>query len=576
MLQNFVNWCVGHQDFTLELGESLLVAAIVALVLWCPAALKSRLRAGEAAALRFHARHRLTTMLLIALVPIAIRIALLPLVPVPIPYVSDEFSHLLLADTFAAGRITNPPHPLAQHFETTYVTQQRVYASVYPPAHGLVMGIAKMFGLHPFFGVLAEVALLMMAMVWMLEAWVPPRWMFLGALLALIRLGMWMTSYWGGALTAVGGVLILGSIRRLWQRPQVGPSILLGLGLMIVLNTRPYEGLLVGIATAAAVGLLYLKNRFVSKPAPWSFRHVGAPLGCALALGAALTGYYNWRLTESPLRTAYYNDQTQHGTPTAFIFQSAAIPRPALIEPYRDLSDNYESQRAAHAWARLPSAFWKTNGPKLSSIWHFYLHPLLALPLLALPWVLRRRANVALLCAGLFVSFGTALYPFYFAHYSAPVAGILILLVVEGVRQLAIWSRRRPGGGLNVAPLMVGSLLSMAILATLFALILHRRAPIDQPSLNASALIARQQIENRLTATGEKHLVLVRYGPQHIFHFPAIANRARIDDAAVVWARELDAASNATLLRYFKNRQVWMFEPDETPPQLVPLTRSFE
>jgi hypothetical protein len=47
-------------------------------------------------------------------------------------------------------------------------------------------------------------------------------------------------------------------------------------------------------------------------------------------------------------------------------------------------------------------------------------------------------------------------------------------------------------------------------------------------------------------------------------------NRADIDRARVVWARELDPAANSKLLNYYAGRTVWLFEPDATPPFIGP------
>jgi hypothetical protein len=73
-----------------------------------------------------------------------------------------------------------------------------------------------------------------------------------------------------------------------------------------------------------------------------------------------------------------------------------------------------------------------------------------------------------------------------------------------------------------------------------------------------------------LEHTPGKHLVMVRYEDEHNIHDEWVFNGAEIDGAKVVWARELDAAQNEKLFRYFKDRQVWLAEPDEDATELVP------
>ena len=79
------------------------------------------------------------SMALLALLPVALRLALLPQYPIPTPNVSDDFSYLLIADTLRHFRLANPVHPLHQFFETFFVLQEPSYASIFPLGQGFLV-----------------------------------------------------------------------------------------------------------------------------------------------------------------------------------------------------------------------------------------------------------------------------------------------------------------------------------------------------------------------------------------------------------------------------------------------------
>ena len=72
-----------------------------------------------------------------------LRLAMLPVLPVPLPFVPDDFSFLLAADTFLHGRLTNPTPAMWKFFQSIQLTVQPTYQSMYFPGHGLLLAAGQ-------------------------------------------------------------------------------------------------------------------------------------------------------------------------------------------------------------------------------------------------------------------------------------------------------------------------------------------------------------------------------------------------------------------------------------------------
>ncbi len=226
------------------------------------------------------------------------------------------------------------------------------------------------------------------------------------------------------------------------------------------------------------------------------------------------------------------------------------------IHRQKDLEDVFRWQLDAYNTKFSRAVFEQ----RLQDFWRFYLQPLLTLPLLFAPLVFRHRRGWVLLAAAIAVLAGNGFYPFFFPHYVAPLCALLMLLVVEGLRRMrAVRFRGRRVGAFVSRSIIL--LVPVSAFATLIGGLVQPWNVMTPATPRALAL-------QRLKEQGGKHLVLVRYGPRHIFHYGVVFNDADIDRSPVVWARELDPASNQALLDYYRDRDVWIFKPDEDPANL--------
>jgi hypothetical protein len=507
------------------------------------------------------ARQRRLSVLLCFTTALVMRVGLLPIMPAPAPAFQDDFSYLLAADTFAHWRLANPPHPMWTHFETFHIIFHPTYASMYPPAQGLLLLAGRILG-HPFVGVALSLGLMCAAICWMLQAWLPPGWALLGGLLPVTRIGMftyWANSYCGGALAAIGGALVLGAWPRVVRRHRLGDALLLGLGLAILANSRPYEGFILALPVALSLFLWMLGCR--RPPPKILLARVVLPVLLLLAVTGGAMGYYFSRVTDNPLHMPYQVNRATYGVAPYFVWQT---PNAEPAYRHAAMRDFYlHIELPAYQRMRSAAGLVRETAIKFLVIWGFYLGPVLTIPLFTLPWTLRDRRIRWLLIAGAVSIAGTAVVTFFIPHYVAVITAIIIGLVLQGMRHLRVWRPEgRPIGLALVRALVVVSFLLVPVHAWLWA----RRGPAALESMGPQ----RARILTKLEALPDRQLVMVRYQSPHDPLQEWVYNNADIDGSKVVWARDMGAAKNQELIDYYKDRKVWLVEPDEKPPTVSP------
>jgi len=544
-------------------GVALLLAVVLLVAACTGAAAADRLFLAVG---RFASVGRATVPLAAAGFSLLVSSALALLGSAAIPQFHDEFSYLLAADTFAHGRLTNPPHALAVHLQTFHVLQEPTYSSKYPPGEGLLLASGRLMIRSPLaaatLGAALGAAAAAAAVAWALMAILPRPWALLGALLVVLEpiIVYWSRSYWGGQVAMAGGALLLGAVLRLRVRGGAVDGLLAGSGIALLLLSRPFEGLVFCIlATAWAVRPLWQSRR------PWAILGAAAiPL-----LGASvLIAMDNLRVTGRVGLLPYVLHESQYAQAPPFIFMP---PRPPKTYLYQDFRDYYDWQENHYMQQRSALGLLKGIWQKAGDFANAYLDPpWIALPLIGLlipARMLCRRGRIGRRCparqarrqtaGGLaviclcFLAAQTASV-WYYPHYTAPLVAAMAGLTLLGARRLG----RLRAGNFRLGRSMLVFILAMLVLRFVDACRGHALVSSGWGG-------SRVQLIDQLRLLGGRSVVIVRRQPGYDFQFEWVYNDADIDASPVVFvhdAGELGDPDNLDVRRYYADRRIWLMD----------------
>ena len=496
---------------------------------------------------------------LLAAASIAGPLALRPFLGFPDPTIPDEFSLILQAKTLLAGKLANPPLP--RNFATDWVILSPAYASQYPIFRSLPLLIGYAVGVGAWGGVVLSMAALVCAVYWMVRVWIDARYAFVAAMIVILRFGLfstWVNSHMGSAFTALGGVLLLGGYAIMRSRPTVAAGGLLGLGCLILITTRPFEGLCYAAPFGGALVILLVRSNAEGRK---SFLVPGAVAAALSLAGFGLTFADNLATTGNWMETPYAVFNRTYGQPPAFL-PAKWDPEPSSATQYDWLQRRREADVRWYRRRSSPELLISAEIWRFRNYWNFYVGFALSLPFALGLWALQREPALLLSAAALALALVNGTYDH--AHYAAPGFGLVVLAIMLGFRALRDWKPLDSRVGLALSrtlPLAVAIGMALPLSSTLFG---NPQFLPEPDNFNASCCWMRPRSlylaiddEIRRTNANGRNLVVVDTGSRTPMRDGVlVANEPSVADARSIWVN-YDPEYNAATIERYPNRRIW-------------------
>jgi hypothetical protein len=301
-------------------------------------------------------------------------------------------------------------------------------------------------------------------------------------------------------------------------------------------------------------------------------RLAAVPLLLVIA-SAAWMGYYDYRAFGSPATLPYTINRATYAMAPYYVWQKSR-PEPAYRHAVMRSFYYVGEEKAVEQYTTV-TGFLAESFRKFARAVLFFAGTALLLPLVMVRRVLLdRRIRFLVICA-LVLAAGMAIEIFLIPHYLAAFTAAFYAIGLQAMRHLRLW---RPGGQPVGAAMVRYSVMICVIMCglRLYAGPLHLALP-EWPASNWNSSwygpdhfgTERVRVEKVLNQLPGKQLAIVRYSSQHNPFDEWVYNAPDIDGSKVVWAREMNASDNLELTRYYKNRQVWLVQPDTEPAQVT-------
>ncbi len=454
---------------------------------------------------------------------------------IPQPMVHDESSYLLAGDTFAHARLTNPTPPFPEHFETPQQLMTPTYMSKYFPGQGIALALGQVLTGRPIVGVWLSTAAAVVGIYWMLLGFFSRPWALLGAMVATLhpQLLDWSQTYWGGSVATLGSAVFIGAWGRLMLRISPGASMLLALSMLILGNSRPFEGSLVVLPLLIALALKHKGD----------LKKMAVPAGIVLLMGVVAMGYYNDRITGNAFELPYLKYADEYEIYPKFWFLPPRSVRsysnPAMAYVHRDF------ERLAYLCFSTVARAIDNSRYRFNLLFSSLLNQSILLLPLAMALLSKKTTRlrwITLTAAVFVVAMWTEI--FLYSHYLSPLLPAIIVLVLFGWQRLQFSSRQPVGRALALACVvgfLAGSVMSAA-----------------QPSSRDPDMLDQHSVVKQLPPLQSgRHLVFVSYAPMHSYHAELVHNLSDLDQSRIIWARSLGPDADRPVAEHFKDRQVW-------------------